>query len=71
MSKKNNQPKNTAKVFSGFGKLVVCELNTGQFDNYLRMTQQKYTYHQYNKLQGLPFTVGEIKDYCKKLLEGK
>jgi 2-oxoglutarate/2-oxoacid ferredoxin oxidoreductase subunit alpha len=64
-------PKNTAKVFAGFGKLVVCELNTGQFANYLRMKHQKFTYHQYNKLQGLPFTVGEIKDYCKKLLEGK
>ena len=64
-------PKNTAKVFSGFGKLVVCELNTGQFANYLRMKHQKFTYHQYNRLQGLPFTVGEIKDYCKKLLEGK
>jgi 2-oxoglutarate ferredoxin oxidoreductase subunit alpha len=64
-------PKNTSQVFSGFGKLVVCELNTGQFANYLRMKQQKYTYHQYNRLQGLPFTVGEIKDYCKKLLEGK
>jgi 2-oxoglutarate ferredoxin oxidoreductase subunit alpha len=64
-------PKNTAKVFSGFGKLVVCELNTGQFANYLRMKHQKYTYHQYNKVQGLPFTVKEIKDYCIKLLEGK
>lgn len=64
-------PKNTAKVFAGFGKLVVCELNTGQFANYLRMKHQKYTYHQYNRLQGLPFTVGEIKDYCIKLLEGK
>jgi len=64
-------PKNTAKVFAGFGKLVVCELNTGQFANYLRMKHQKYNYHQYNKIQGLPFTVQEIKDYCIKLLEGK
>lgn len=64
-------PANTDKVFAGFKKLVVCELNTGQFVNYLRMKHQKYTYHQYNKIQGLPFTIGEIKDYCKKLLEGK
>jgi 2-oxoglutarate ferredoxin oxidoreductase subunit alpha len=64
-------PKNTAKVFAGFTKLVVCELNTGQFANYLRMKHQKYSYHQYNKVQGLPFTVKEIKDYCIKLLEGK
>ena len=64
-------PKNTGKVFAGFKKLVVCELNTGQFANYLRIKHQKYTYHQYNKIQGLPFTVGEIKEYCKQLLEGK
>ncbi len=64
-------PKNTAKVFKAYKKLVVCELNTGQFANYLRMKHQKFDYHQYNKIQGLPFTIGEIKDYCKKLLEGK
>jgi 2-oxoglutarate ferredoxin oxidoreductase subunit alpha len=64
-------PKNTEKVFSGFGKLAVCELNSGQFANYLRMKHQKFMYHQYNKIQGLPFTVNEIKEYCIKLLEDK
>ncbi|MDZ7634844.1 MAG: transketolase C-terminal domain-containing protein [Bacteroidales bacterium] len=64
-------PANTEKVFKGFKKLVVCELNNGQFANYLRMKHQKFQYHQYNKIQGLPFTVKEIKDYSKKLLEGK
>ncbi|HPJ06105.1 MAG TPA: 2-oxoacid:acceptor oxidoreductase subunit alpha, partial [Bacteroidales bacterium] len=64
-------PANTGEVFGGFKKLVVCELNTGQFANYLRMKHQKYNYHQYNKIQGLPLTVKEIKDYCIKLLEGK
>ncbi len=64
-------PKNTADVFAGFKKLVVCELNTGQFANYLRTRHQKYNYHQYNKVQGLPFTVKEIKEHCIKLLEGK
>lgn len=64
-------PDNTDQVFSGFKKLVVCELNLGQFANYLRIKHQKYTYHQYNKVQGLPFTVKEIKDYCITLLEDK
>lgn len=64
-------PKNTAEVFKAYKKLVVCELNTGQFANYLRMKHQKFDYHQYNKIQGLPFTIGEIKDYCIKLLEDK
>ncbi|MCI0523397.1 MAG: 2-oxoacid:acceptor oxidoreductase subunit alpha [Bacteroidales bacterium] len=64
-------PKNCEEVFSGYRKLVVCELNNGQFANYLRMKYQKFTFTQYNKIQGLPFTVGEIKDHCKTLLEGK
>jgi len=64
-------PANAASVFEGFKELVVCELNAGQFANYLRMKYQKFTYQQYNKIQGLPFTVKEIKDYCIKLLEGK
>lgn len=64
-------PANCDKVFAGFKKLLVCELNNGQFANYLRMKHQKYTYQQYNKIQGLPFTVKEIKDYCLTLLEGK
>ncbi len=64
-------PANSASVFEGFKTLVVCELNAGQFANYLRMKHQKFTYQQYNKIQGLPFTVKEIKDYCIKLLEGK
>jgi 2-oxoglutarate ferredoxin oxidoreductase subunit alpha len=64
-------PANSAEVFAGFKQLVVCELNAGQFANFLRMKFQKFTYHQYNKIQGLPFTVKEIKDYCIKLLEGK
>jgi 2-oxoglutarate ferredoxin oxidoreductase subunit alpha len=64
-------PNNTAQVFEGFKKLVVCELNLGQFANYLRIKHQKYAYHQYNKVQGLPFTVREIKDYCIIMLEEK
>jgi 2-oxoglutarate ferredoxin oxidoreductase subunit alpha len=64
-------PKNCDKVFSAFKKLLVCELNNGQFANYLRMKHQRFTYQQLNKIQGLPFTVNEIKDYCLTLLEGK
>jgi 2-oxoglutarate/2-oxoacid ferredoxin oxidoreductase subunit alpha len=64
-------PKNTADVFKGFKKIVVCELNNGQFVNYLRMKHQQFNYNQYNKVQGLPFTIEEIKKHCIKLLEGK
>ena len=67
----NPLPKNTAQVFSNFKKIVVCEINAGQFVNYLRMKHQQFNYTQYNKVQGLPFTIKEIKEHCLKLLEGK
>jgi 2-oxoglutarate ferredoxin oxidoreductase subunit alpha len=62
-------PKNVPEVFSRFGKLLVCEANLGQFAGYLRMNYQNFNYHQLNKVQGVPFTVKEIKDECIKLLE--
>jgi len=57
----NPLPKNTEEIFSKFKKIVVCELNNGQFVNYLKMKFPKFTYHQYNKIQGLPFMVSELK----------
>jgi 2-oxoglutarate/2-oxoacid ferredoxin oxidoreductase subunit alpha len=62
-------PKNTADVFAGFKKIVVCELNKGQFVNYLRMTLPEFKYQQYNKVQGLPFHVSELTQVFTKLLE--
>jgi 2-oxoglutarate ferredoxin oxidoreductase subunit alpha len=62
-------PKNTADVFSKFRKIVVCELNMGQFASYLRDKVPGHTYHQVNKLKGLPFTVIELKQNFYKLLE--
>jgi 2-oxoglutarate/2-oxoacid ferredoxin oxidoreductase subunit alpha len=64
-------PSNVRDVFSKFRKIVVFELNLGQFVDYLRMNYQEFTYEQYNKVQGVPFTVTEIKDFCTKLLEDK
>ena len=64
-------PRNVEDVFEKFDKIIVCELNMGQFANYLRMTHQKFTYHQYNKVQGLPFTVVELKQEFTKFIEEK
>ncbi len=66
----NPLPKNVKDVFRRFKKIVVCELNLGQFANYLRIKHQEFTYEQINKVQGLPFTINEIKDKCIKMLEG-
>lgn len=65
----NPLPKNLADIFSRFEKIVVCELNSGQLANYLRMSHQKFQYLQYNKVQGMPFTIHELKENIAKLLE--
>jgi len=56
----NPLPKNTEAVLSKFKKVVVCELNMGQFANVLRMKLPHIPVLQYNKVQGLPFTVEEL-----------
>ncbi|MDR2910264.1 MAG: 2-oxoacid:acceptor oxidoreductase subunit alpha [Bacteroidales bacterium] len=62
-------PKNTAEVFRKFRKIIVCELNLGQFTGYLRDKIPGFEYHQYNKIKGLPFTVNELKESVYKLLK--
>lgn len=61
-------PKNTAEVFKGFKKIMVCELNNGQFVNYLRMVHPQFSYMQFNKVQGLPFMVSELVDKFNQTL---
>ena len=61
-------PLNTEEVFSKFKKIIVCELNSGQFANYLRAKHQKFNYYQLNKVQGQPFIVKDVVDAVNKLL---
>ncbi len=67
----NPLPKNVKDVFRQFKKIVVCELNMGQFADYLRIKHQEFTYEQLNKVQGIPFTIIDIKEKCIKMLEDK
>lgn len=53
-------PKNTEEIFSRFEHILVCELNSGHFVNYLRGRLPQFSYSQYNKVQGQPFLVQEI-----------
>ncbi|PVX49988.1 2-oxoglutarate ferredoxin oxidoreductase subunit alpha [Balneicella halophila] len=55
-------PKNTKELFKDRKNILVCELNQGQFLEYLRGQFPHVDFKQYNKLQGLPFTVKEIKE---------
>jgi len=56
----NPLPGNTREVFKSFEKILVCELNSGQFAGYLRNVLPKHKYLQYNKVQGQPFLVQEL-----------
>ena len=64
----NPLPSNTKEILSKFKRIVVCELNAGQFANYLRMNFQGFVFEQYNKLQGFPFTSIELEAHFKSLL---
>ncbi|MGM0567039.1 MAG: 2-oxoacid:acceptor oxidoreductase subunit alpha [Bacteroidota bacterium] len=66
----NPLPKNTEDILKGFKKIIVCELNLGQFVKYLKINFPEYKYLQYNKVQGLPFTEGELKTKFNEILEG-
>jgi len=67
----NPLPGNVKDVFSKFRKIAVAELNMGQFADYLRTKHQEFKYYQINKVQGLPFTIKEIKDKCLSIMEDK
>ncbi len=64
-------PANTSDIFSRYKKIVICELNNGQFASYLKMNFQQFEFKQYNKIMGLPFTVLELKQKFNQILEGK
>lgn len=64
-------PKNTADIFKGFKKIIVCEQNMGQFVGYLRMQHPDFSYQQFNKVQCLPFMVHELKEKFTQILEEK
>ena len=65
----NPLPKNTAEIIRQYPKAVVCELNTGQFATYLRTKVEGVHFHQYNKVEGQPFTVHELEECFESLLK--
>ncbi|MGB5202712.1 MAG: 2-oxoacid:acceptor oxidoreductase subunit alpha [Eudoraea sp.] len=65
----NPLPKNTEEVLKRFKKIVVCELNTGQFASVLRMNFHGIEFLQYNKIQGLPFGNSELIEEFKKIMK--
>ncbi|MFZ4454623.1 MAG: 2-oxoacid:acceptor oxidoreductase subunit alpha [Bacteroidales bacterium] len=66
----NPMPSNTAEVLKKYKKVLVCELNTGQFAGYLRAQIPGLDVLQYNKVEGQPFTTTELVDVFTKTMEG-
>jgi 2-oxoglutarate ferredoxin oxidoreductase subunit alpha len=65
----NPLPKNTEEIIRKYKKVVVCELNSGQFASFLRSQIDGVEMNQYNKVEGQPFTVIELKEHFINLLE--
>jgi len=64
-------PKNTREILASYKKILVCELNNGQFVKYLRITFPEIPYLQKNKIQGLPFTIQELREEFTNILKSK
>lgn len=57
----NPLPANTQDIFESYDHILVCELNNGQFVNYLKSQFPHFRYKQFNKIQGQAFATSEIK----------
>jgi 2-oxoglutarate ferredoxin oxidoreductase subunit alpha len=64
-------PRNTNEILAKFKNKVVCELNRGQFADHLKVNVPHFECEKFNKLQGLPFTIVELKDKFTQLLNQK
>jgi 2-oxoglutarate ferredoxin oxidoreductase subunit alpha len=65
----NPLPKNTEEILSKFKKIIVCELNNGQFAKILKINFSGFDFLQFNKIQGLPFGNNELIEEFKKLVD--
>jgi 2-oxoglutarate ferredoxin oxidoreductase subunit alpha len=61
-------PKNTAEVLRKYKRLIVCELNSGQFAQYLRGKIEGLHFEQYNEMTAQPFAVDRIVNFVKNTL---
>ena len=65
----NPLPANTAEVFAKYRRVIVAELNTGQFADFLQAKFPEVKISRINKVQGQPFLVKEIIDGVTKIME--
>jgi len=65
----NPLPKNTEEILRKFKKIIVCELNNGQFAKILKINFNGFEFLQHNKIQGLPFGNSELINKFKQLVK--
>ena len=64
----NPLPKNTEKVLRQYKRIIVCELNNGQFAGYLRSRFEGIHLEQYNEITAQPFAVDRIVHFVNNTL---
>lgn len=64
-------PANTADVLGKYKRVIVAELNCGQFADYLQARFPGVEIKRINKIQGQPFLVSEVKEAVIKIMEEK
>lgn len=62
----NPLPVNTEEVLRRYKKILVCELNNGQFAGYLRSKIDGLSVMQLNEVQGQPFRIATIEEAIKE-----
>jgi 2-oxoglutarate ferredoxin oxidoreductase subunit alpha len=65
----NPLPKNSEEVLGRFKKVIVCELNKGQLASVLKSKYNGTDILQYNKVMGLPFSVTDLVEKFKNLID--
>ena len=60
--------KGVAETLKRYKRIVVCELNEGQFAGYLRQQFHDVVIESFGKTEGQPFTVIEVKEKVESML---
>ena len=67
----NPLPKNTAELLARYKRIIVAELNTGMFADYLQAKFPNTCIRRINKIQGQPFLAKEIVDGVTNIITEK
>lgn len=65
----NPLPANTAEVLARYKTVIVAELNTGMFADYLQARFPKTEIKRINKIQGQPFLVEEVVNAVESIID--